>query len=252
LNQCGAQSEHIAGALLTHTHSDHVKKASLTWLARHGIPLYCHDGHLQSLRRWPEVHVLEGKGLLRIYDDRPWIGPLGMRIEAFPVSHDDGATHGFRIELRVKRSQKVRALGYMADSGIWTEAHAEVLADVDVLAVEFNHDVELQRASGRPFHLIDRVLGDKGHLSNEQGAALVCEVLARSRRGTVHSLVLLHLSEQCNRPELALAAANQALRSSGRRFEAHVAAQHHVSACVTIDGKHISRSGLCPTRSVCL
>ena len=64
----------------------------------------------------------------------------------------------------------------MADTGCWTGAAADALTDVDLLAVEFNHDVEMQRRSGRPWHLIARNLGDRGHLSNDQGAALVAEV----------------------------------------------------------------------------
>ena len=54
---------------------------------------------------------------------------------------------------------------------------------MDALALEFNHDVALQYASGRSPRLIQRVLGDRGHLSNEQAAALLGEVLRRSPAG---------------------------------------------------------------------
>ena len=65
--------------------------------------------------------------------------------------------------------------------------------------------------------LIQRVLGDPGHLSNEQAAALVREVLARSRPGKVRHLVQLHLSRQCNSPTLAQKAARQMLNEIGVR-----------------------------------
>ncbi len=77
---------------------------------------------------------------------------------------------------------------------------AESLTDVDVLGVEFNHDVALQKSSPRPEFLIARNLSDEGHLSNRQGAELVQAVLARSRDGALRHVVLLHLSEQCNQP----------------------------------------------------
>jgi hypothetical protein len=117
------------------------------------------------------------------------------------------------------------AVGYLADTGSWSDAMVDALADVDVLGVEFNHDVEMQRGSGRPPALIERVLGNWGHLSNVQGADFVAAVLARSRPGAVRHVVLLHLSEQCNLPNLALRVARAAIRSTGRRIAVHAALQ---------------------------
>jgi hypothetical protein len=116
-------------------------------------------------------------------------------------------------------------LGYLADTGCWSEPMADALTDVNVLGVEFNHDVAMQKSSGRPWVLIKRNLGDLGHLSNGQGAELVAAVLARSRRGALRHLVLLHLSQQCNRPALALAAARAAVHAAGHRVAVHAARQ---------------------------
>ena len=76
----------------------------------------------------------------------------------------------------------------------------ESLADVEVLGVEFNHDVALQRSSAAASFLIERNLSDLGHLSNGQGAELIQAVLAIVRTKTLRHLVLLHFSEQCNQP----------------------------------------------------
>jgi hypothetical protein len=102
---------------------------------------------------------------------------------------------------------------------------ADSLADVDILGVEFNHDVAMQKSSGRSAALIARNLGDWGHLSNRQGADLVRSVLRRSSRERVSHLVLLHLSEQCNRPELAIHEARTAVEETGRRLSIHAARQ---------------------------
>ena len=149
------------------------------------------------------LQKLESRGLVRLYDGRPWLAPCGLRIESIEARHDDPATFGFRIEARSGRRGPTRSLGYLADTGMWTAAQADALADVDLLGVEFNHDVELQKNSGRPPFLVRRVLGNRGHLSNAQGADLVRAVVSRSRPGRLRSLVLLHLSEQCNCPDLA-------------------------------------------------
>ena len=107
----------------------------------------------------------------------------GLRCRPLPVRHDGGATFGFRLEGGRDLFGQAAAVGYVADLGCWDDDLAGGLADVDLLAVEFNHDVAMEYASGRSPRLIDRVLGDEGHLSNAQGAGLVRAVLARSETG---------------------------------------------------------------------
>ena len=117
------------------------------------------------------------------------------------------------------------AIGYVADTGSWSPGMADLLSGVDLLGVEFNHDVEMQRRSRRSPALIARNLGPFGHLSNVQGAEFVTAVLDRSGRNTLRHLVLLHLSMQCNRPGLALRSARAAIRGTGRRVAVHAAQQ---------------------------
>lgn len=215
----------VRAVVLTHTHGDHVDGATLGRVANKGIALYCHEGHVGELRRMEHFPLLDGAGLLRIYDDRPFLTPDGMRVEPIELSHDGGPTFGFRFEGRAERGSRPVALGYLADSGIWSANMADALGDVDLLGVEFNHDVEMQRRSGRSSYLIARNLGNRGHLSNVQGAALIEAVLSRSSPGGLRHVVLLHLSQQCNRPDLALRAARSAIRGTGRRISVHAAEQ---------------------------
>ena len=225
LSAVGSAWDQVACALLTHTHGDHVRDASLFALARRKATLWCHEGHRNALARRRGWQELERLGLVRHYDDRPFLTAQGHRVEPIRLSHDGGPTYGFRVEARAASREPCQSVGYVADTGHWTPAMAEALTDVGALGIEFNHDVELQRHSGRPWHLIARNLGDRGHLSNDQGAALVADVLARSRPRAVQHVVLLHLSEQCNRPGLAVAAARAALRASGVRVAVHAAQQ---------------------------
>jgi hypothetical protein len=98
---------------------------------------------------------------------------------------------------------------------------ADALADVTLLGLEFNHDEHMQRTSSRPRHLIHRNLGPRGHLSNRQAAGLVRAILKRSRPDRFRHLVLLHMSQHCNAPELAVGAAEEARRASGHWFSIH-------------------------------
>jgi phosphoribosyl 1,2-cyclic phosphodiesterase len=221
----GSSLSRIGSAVLTHTHGDHVQDASLRLLARGKVPLYCHEGHRIGLGHWPGFLALDRLGLVRHFDDRPFLTPLGLRVEPVELSHDGGPTFGFRVEGCGDRGRRPASVGYLADTGCWSEAIADALTDVDALGVEFNHDVTMQLNSGRSTHLIHRNLGDRGHLSNEQGAKLVSAVLERSGPGSVRDVVLLHLSDQCNRPKLAVASAKAAARASGRRIAIHAASQ---------------------------
>lgn len=234
LASAGSAWGRVSMALLTHTHGDHIVDSALGGLARHRVPLMCHEGHREALARLPGFVRFERAGLLRTYDERPFLLPGGWRVEPLPLSHDSGPTFGFRFELRPARRTPSIAVGYVADTGCWGPAIADALTDVDLVAIEFNHDVELQRLSGRHPKLIARNLGDRGHLSNEQGAELLSRVLSQSARGVVRHVVMLHLSEQCNRPELALASATRALREAGTRATALAARQECASAVVDL------------------
>jgi phosphoribosyl 1,2-cyclic phosphodiesterase len=219
--------DRVHAALLTHVHGDHWNENTFNQLARRGVPLYCHPEHAHDLGQVsPAFGAMAAAGLVQHYAiDRSFgLGP-GCRVEAFSVKHDGGITCGFRIEGPTDLPGHAWALAYAADLGSWDLALASRFADVDVLALEFNHDVAMQYASGRSPHLIRRVLGDHGHLSNHQAAALFAEVLRRSAPGRVQHLVQLHLSRQCNTPELARHAADAVVRQSAARVAVHTSSQ---------------------------
>jgi phosphoribosyl 1,2-cyclic phosphodiesterase len=142
-------------------------------------------------------------------------------------------------------------MGYATDLGTWDDDLVRHLADVDVLALEFNHDVEMQRASGRPKLLIDRVLSERGHLSNNQACELLRAARAQSANVGLRYMVGLHASQQCNRPELARAAACDALGGENHAIKVIFATQHEPTPIIEIrpasdnahrPGRHGSRA----------
>jgi phosphoribosyl 1,2-cyclic phosphodiesterase len=215
-------------ALLTHVHGDHWNENTLNQLVQRRIPLYCHAEHATDLAESsPAFVALADAGLVRHYVVGAVLelGPAG-RCEPVALPHDGGLTCGFRFEGPRDHFGRCPALAYAADLGSWNHDLVGRLADVDVLALEFNHDVAMQYQSGRSPHLIRRVLGDRGHLSNAQAAALFAEVLRRSEPGRLRHLVQLHLSRQCNRPELARHVAELASHHAAAAVEIHTAQQH--------------------------
>lgn len=219
---CGWNS--VRSAIITHTHGDHARDATLGWLAHHRITLFCHHAHLEEAGHRPGFRKLREAGLIREFDDRPFLIAPGLWVEAFELRHC-GATFGYRIEGKGKRRGRSATLGYLTDTGCWDPRVADALADVDLLGVEFNHDVEMERRSGRSPALIWRNLGDRGHLSNDQASELLSAVLDRSGPGAVTQVVQLHLSEHCNRPALARELVKNLLRERDRRARIFTANQ---------------------------
>jgi phosphoribosyl 1,2-cyclic phosphodiesterase len=216
--------------LLTHTHTDHWNDNTLGHLLKRQLPLWCHPAHHRGLEGYSTGFArLKAAGLVRDYQSGVDFTAGALRCRALPVRHDSGVTFGFRLSAAGDLFGQSGAVGYAADLGCWDDTLADALADVDVLALEFNHDVALECASGRSPALIARVLGDDGHLSNDQAADLLRAVLQRSRPGRPRHVVQLHLSRECNRPALAAAAARRVLEQLSRDTDVHTAAQDQVS-----------------------
>jgi phosphoribosyl 1,2-cyclic phosphodiesterase len=238
LAAAGSSWSAVHALLLTHTHSDHWHDRTFAQLHRRNLPVYCHAGHHADLDACsPAFTALHAANLIRTFDagEELSLAP-GLCCRALPISHDAGATFGFRFEAAPDLFGCTCSLAYLADLGCWDDALATALADVDLLALEFNHDVALEYASGRSARLIARVLGDGGHLSNEQAAGLLREVLRRSGAGRLKYVVQLHLSRECNRPHLALAAARAVLDELKYKAEVHTARQDEPGMTLHIGG----------------
>jgi phosphoribosyl 1,2-cyclic phosphodiesterase len=250
LSQAGSSWQHVHAVVLTHTHSDHWKDSTLKQLLRRRIPLYCHASHAGGLQAYgPSFLPLRDAGLVRFYEagEEVRLSP-GLRCRPLPILHDGGATFGFRFEGSPDLFGHACSLSYAADLGCWTAELAEAMANVELLALEFNHDVDLEAASGRSPYLVARVLGDHGHLSNGQAAALLGEVLRRSPSGRLRYLVQLHLSRECNFPALAAEAARRVLAELAPNVELHTAHQERISPTLHADGSSKSSPRRRPAR----
>jgi phosphoribosyl 1,2-cyclic phosphodiesterase len=241
LSAAGLSWQSIHACLLTHTHTDHWNDRTLAHLHRRGIPVYCHAGHHDELLQYSEAFTaLRTARCVHGYEANvELILSPALRCRPLPLRHDSGATFGFRFETTTDLFGPSAALGYVADLGCWDADLLANLLDVDLLALEFNHDVELEYRSGRHPRLVSRVLGDDGHLSNEQAATLLHEILRRSAPGRLRHLVQLHLSRDCNRPGLALAAARAVLDGHGTTIVVHTASQDEAGPTLHLDGRPV-------------
>lgn len=212
LQSVGASWNRVSAVVLTHTHTDHWKDGTLADLNARKIPLYAHPKHFDFMdARSANVDHLNRNGLAREYTDAPFELTPGLICRPVRVSHDSVPTYAFRVEAHDGGTGPSWVVGYASDLGCGSSELIEAFAGADVLALEYNHDEMMERASPRPKFLVDRVLGDMGHLSNTQAAELTATIAGRSGEGFPAALIQLHLSRDCNTPELAAVAGREAL-----------------------------------------
>lgn len=184
----------ITAVLMTHRHRDH-NRGVADFCRRYRTPVYGTRRTLRSL-----CNKLDQR-LHRIEPGQPFdIG--GLNVHAVRLSHDAPDTVGYRFDDGRYR------FGYATDLGCDEGALCDVFVRLDALFLEFNHDPEMLSGGPYPRQLRDRIASDRGHLSNQQAAAL----LARLDSDRLQKLWLAHLSHKTNTPELALAAAHGALQ----------------------------------------
>lgn len=213
----GASWSSLDAVVLTHTHGDHLKKKCLAICAEYDIRFICHEGHAQQLQGSRYFKRLQQRELLCTYHDGPFELHPTLRFHPIRLPHDCPPTFGFRIEARAPGSTDERwvKVGYLVDLGECVHDVADAVNDVDLLALEFNHDEEMERTSGRHPRLIQRVLGREGHLSNKQAAEVFRRVLERGPNGGPRLLLQMHLSSDCNRADIAYQAAQEVLLMTG-------------------------------------
>lgn len=187
LVQAGLGELPIEGVLLTHLDHDHWYPGWLNALPDRAT-VHLHRRHRGRAERLGLTYLRT-----RFFEDDV---ELTSGVVARPVlnHHDDLGTVAYRVEF-----PGGGALGFATDVGRCTQELVEHLRGVDVLAIESNYCPAMQLASARPDFLKQRIMGGKGHLSNQQSARAVRGISPRRH------VVLLHLSLECNTPETALA-----------------------------------------------
>lgn len=179
----------ISAIFVTHEHSDHIKGIRVL-ASNFNIPVYATAGTLRGLE---EAGVLNGKfPVCELSENGDEIGDL--HIKSFKTPHDSLESCGFRIEFPDGRKAAVAT-----DIGCVTNEVLNGILGCDLVMLESNHDVGMLQNGPYPYYLKRRILSDRGHLSNENCAAVARDLV---ERGTAR-LFLGHLSTENNIPQLA-------------------------------------------------
>lgn len=191
LNSIDLTSRDMSGILITHEHNDHI--AGLGVMARrYGLPIYATAGTIDAIQNTSSVGKIDEALFHEIKPEEPFtIGEL--TITPISISHDAADPVAYRIR------SGGRSFAVVTDLGTYDEALIKKLKGLDALLLEANHDLHMLETGIYPYPLKRRIMGEKGHLSNESSGQLLCELL-HDGFGTV---MLGHLSKENNYEELA-------------------------------------------------
>jgi phosphoribosyl 1,2-cyclic phosphodiesterase len=226
MRAAGVDPDATDAILITHEHTDHI--AGLERLARRlEVPVYLTEGTHEGWQRYLRDQQRRPAEPSRVEVFAPGVGfTIGdIQVLPFTIPHDALDPVGYTFAVEGLKAALVTDLGCVPANVV------EHLRGCNLLMMESNHDLEMLRIGPYPWPVKQRVMSRVGHLSNEA----LAEFFRRHYDGTAMYLILAHLSEQNNHPELARRAAEQGLtdrNDSQRRLL--LASQAEVLATITM------------------
>lgn len=195
LEGLGVEPASLDAILITHTHADHIKGLKV-FEKNYNIPVYI------TKPMTSELDYIDNL----VYMDNDDFDIKDMHIRAIKTSHDADDSRGFVV------SNNGKSIVYITDTGYINEKYFNILSNRDVYIMESNHDVEMLSNGRYPFLLRQRILSDKGHLSNKDSARYLSSFIGDKTK----YILLAHLSEENNTKELAYDTLTHKLNESNK------------------------------------
>lgn len=200
IKQSGFEPEMVKAIIVTHEHIDHIK----------GVRVFADTYKLKTYASIDTAKYLEAHQKINddfvMFDAGTAFDIGDFRVQPFSIPHDAIEPVGFVVHTGSKK------IGIAIDLGHVTRLVSQRLHDCDALIYECNHDINMLRNSTRPLHLKRRILGRHGHLNNDDALTALDEIITEKTK----SLILSHLSEECNCSELVQKIGQQKLAEMER------------------------------------
>lgn len=197
----GRKIEDLSGILVTHEHSDHIK--GLGVLARkYKLPIYANEKTWKAMDGLVGVIPTEQKFNFEIEQVKTF---GGLDVQSFGVSHDAAEPMFYSFHDGDKKVVVITDTGYVSDR------MKGIISDADAYVFESNHDVQMLQMGHYPWSIKRRILSDVGHVSNEDAALAMADVMGDKTK----RIYLAHLSKDNNMKDLARMSVQQTLATKG-------------------------------------
>lgn len=191
LKSADIDGDKLSGILITHEHSDHIKGLGV-FLRKYQIPVYATEKTINAILDTTSLGKVN-RDLFQIIRPDSEFRVAGCDIRPFSVSHDAADPVAYRFSNAEKTGAVITDLGHYDDYIV------DNLLGLDSVLIEANHDVQMLQIGPYPYHLKQRIWGNKGHLSNENSGRLIDRIASSKLK----NVLLGHLSNENNYPELA-------------------------------------------------
>ena len=191
LKELEIKGEELDGILVTHEHSDHIQGLGV-FCRKYAVPIYATAGTIEGIKHYSALGKVPDDLFHPIETDQTF--SLGdIEVHPFRISHDANEPCGYRMESGNK------SVAVATDLGMYDDYTVQNLKNLDAVLLEANHDVHMLEVGGYPYPLKRRILGERGHLSNELSGRLLCDILHEN----LQHIMLGHLSKENNYARLA-------------------------------------------------
>ena len=200
LQELNIDPKEIDGLFITHTHVDHIKGIKV-FLKKYNTKLFLSEQILREIYNdiKPQNYEIIDKN----------INLNDFNITMFKISHDTEDANGFIFESNGKSAV------YVTDTGYINARNHKLLTNRNIYVFESNHDVEMLMNGSYPYHIKQRILGDKGHLSNKDSAYYLSKFIGDATK----YVILAHLSKDNNTKELALSTLKETLKNNNKNLD---------------------------------
>ncbi|WP_405098073.1 MBL fold metallo-hydrolase [Oceanobacillus sp. FSL H7-0719] len=191
----------LSRILVTHEHSDHIKGLGII-ARKYNLPIYANEKTWKAMEHSIGKLTLDQKFTFNMEEVKTF---GDMDIESFGVSHDAAEPMFYTFHSNGKKVALVTDLGYVS------ERIKKTVEDADAFIFEANHDVDMLRMGRYPWSVKQRILGDSGHVSNEDSGLALADII----NNNTQRIYLAHLSLDNNMKDLARMSVDRVLQERG-------------------------------------
>lgn len=184
LKEIEVDPKDINAILISHTHSDHINGLKV-FVKKYNPTLFLTEKMLKDINQiFPVTNYV-------IIDDDFYIDDMSVKV--IKTSHDASDSNGYIIESDGK------SVVYITDTGYINQKNHKYLKNKNIYVFESNYDVEMLLNGKYPYYLKQRILSDRGHLSNKDSSYYLSKFIGKDTK----KVILAHLSHENNEPSIA-------------------------------------------------